>query len=187
MDPLISCINEGKIAIIPTDTLYGIVGSALNPETVQKIYTIRKRNPDKPCIILISSLGDLSQLGIDLTPDEESLLQKIWPAPVSVVLPCPHPELEYLHRGTDTLAVRMPDDPLLREILAQTGPLIAPSANPEGQEPAHTIAEAKAYFGDEVDFYYDLGNLHGEPSTLITLTNGTITILRHGAGDKLLP
>ena len=84
-------------------------------------------------------------------------------------------------RGTGTIAFRMPDIPELRDLLVQTGPLIAPSANTEGEPPALTVGDAKKYFGDEVDFYVDAGKLESLPSTLITFENGEPVVLRQGA------
>jgi L-threonylcarbamoyladenylate synthase len=84
-----------------------------------------------------------------------------------------------LHRGTKTLAFRLPSSQSLRTLLIETGPLIAPSANPEGQAPAQNITEAKKYFGDLVDFYLDGGEIHGKASKVIKLhKDGSIHILR---------
>ncbi len=87
----------------------------------------------------------------------------------------------HLHRGSGTLAFRVPDNAKLRELLNETGPLIAPSANTENNPPAETIEEAQAYFGDSVDVYEDAGTLHGNPSTLIKIEHGRVIILRKGA------
>ncbi len=133
-------LKSGGVGVLPTDTMYGIVGSALNKKTVAKIYKLRYRAPHKPLIVLISSFSDLPKLGIKLKPAEQKILKKIWPAPVSIILPCFKKSLEYLHRGTKTLAVRMPKVKFLTGILAKTGPLVAPSANLEGQPPAKTYS-----------------------------------------------
>jgi L-threonylcarbamoyladenylate synthase len=71
--------------------------------------------------------------------------------------------------------------PELRALLRETGPVIAPSANPQGMKPAGMIAEAKAYFGDTVDFYVDSGRLSGEPSTVVRVEEGNLTVVREGA------
>jgi L-threonylcarbamoyladenylate synthase len=79
------------------------------------------------------------------------------------------------------LAFRLPADEELRAFLRETGPLIAPSANPEGKSPATTIAEARTYFGEMVDSYQEAGILSGAPSTLVTIEEGKIRILREGS------
>ncbi len=174
-------LKHGKIGVVPTDTLYGLVGLAFNRKTVEKIYRLRRRTPLKPFIILISSIHDLAQFDVELEPAAAKLLAKVWPGKVSVVLSCHSKDLDYLHRKTQTLAFRLPDDHKLRSLLKQTGPLVAPSVNFEGQSPALTIAEAQNYFGDKIDFYLDCGKRVSEPSTLIKIENKKAVILRQGA------
>ncbi|MFZ1075307.1 MAG: Sua5/YciO/YrdC/YwlC family protein, partial [Minisyncoccia bacterium] len=148
---------------------------------VARVYTLKGRTPAKPCIILISSLGDLAEFGISLTPEREKILSEYWPGPVSIAMKCGTDVPEYLHRGTHTLVFRLPSDDRLVDLLKKAGPLIAPSANPEGQPPAATIDEAKKYFGGNVDFYVDGGILDGAPSTLVSSDEqNTIAVLRKG-------
>ena len=176
-------LKEGAIGVIPTDTIYGICTSAFNKKSVEKVYKLRKRNPKKPCIILISSFDDLKKFKIKLKPWQRKILEKIWPGKVSVILSCFSQKFYYLHRGTNSLAFRLPKNKLILNILKISGPLIAPSANWEGEEPAKNIKEAKKYFGNKV-FYLDRGNLISKPSTLIDLREKKIKILREGEGIK---
>ncbi len=162
-------IRGGGIGVLPTDTLYGLVGSAMNAKTVERIYRVRKRNPKKPMIILIGSERDLETFGVKPTGEQRKLLKKIWPGPVSVIFPCAARRFRYLSRGIGTLAFRLPAKPALRRLLKQTGPIVAPSANPEGREPAETIQKARRYFGGAVDCYSDGGMLRGIPSTVIEM------------------
>lgn len=171
-------IEAGQIGVIPTDTLYGLVGSALSPAAVEQIYRVRARDLDKPLIVLITNESDLSQLGIKASVMQKQFMAKYWPGPVSAVLPCPLPKFEYLHRGTGTLAVRLPDNRRLCQLIAQAGPIVAPSANPQSQPPAETLEQAQQYFGDQVDFYVEGGRLAGPPSTLVDLTAGQPKVLR---------
>lgn len=173
-------LKEGAIGVIPTDTLYGISGSAFNQKTVEKIYKLRKRNPKKPMIILLSCLKDLDKFHIKLSKFQKQIISKIWPSKVSIVLRCPFKDFNFLHRGLKTLAFRLPKKKELREILKISGPLVAPSANYEGEKPAQTINEAKKYFGKKV-FYYNKGKLKSPPSTLIDLTTDKIKLLRKGS------
>ena len=88
---------------------------------------------------------------------------------------------KYLHCGTKSLAFRLPDKKSLQKILKVTGPLVAPSANPEDLPPAKTITEAKNYFGDQINFYLP-GKTNTAPSTLIEIIDKKIIIRREGAG-----
>lgn len=177
---LIETLKDGGIAVIPTDTIYGIVGLALNPQTVEKIYKLRKRAKDKPFIILISSIGDLKQFEIELTDNQKEFLEKHWPNPLSVVLSCKSERFKYLHRGTYSLAFRVPKNEKLLFLLKQVGPLVAPSANFEGEKAANNIAKAKEYFGNQIGFYLDRGTIYSTPSTLVKFDQNSLKILRQG-------
>jgi L-threonylcarbamoyladenylate synthase len=83
----------------------------------------------------------------------------------------------FLHRGNNTLAFRLPKKPDLIALLKKTGPLVAPSANPEGLIPATTIKAAKEYFGDQVDFYAS-GRVSKKPSKIVALIEGSIKVIR---------
>lgn len=180
-EEIIKILTSGGIGVIPTDTQYGLVASALNQKAVKKVYQIRKRSKNKPFIILISSLEDLNHFNIEVDQKVQSFLQNLWPNPVSVILSCPSKKFFYLHRGTNSLAFRIPKSPQLLKLLKITGPLIAPSANFEGKPYAKTIEEAKKYFGENVDFYIDQGKIESSPSTLIKIEEGKIEILREGS------
>ena len=175
---LVAALKNGEIAVIPTDTTYGIVGLAQNERTVHEIYRLRKRDLDKPFIILISDRKDLKKFGVKVTPAQEEILKKVWPGSISVILPCPHEKFAYLHRGKNTLAFRLPEKEDLRRLLRKVGPLVAPSANPQGHPVAKNISEVRAYFGHHADFYQDGGTIIALPSKLIDITDGTEKILR---------
>ena len=105
-------------------------------------------------------------------------IKKFWPGPVSVILPCPLKKFEYLHRGQNTLAFRLPKKKALIKILKKTGPLVAPSANPENLLPAQNIKEAKKYFGGNVDFYLKGTGSKNKPSTIIKIIGNNTEIIR---------
>ena len=174
-------LSKGEIGVIPTDTIYGIVGSALKPQTVEQIYKLRKRNPEKPMIILISNLDDLKMFEVSLTSAQTKFLNKYWPNPLSVILPINNSRFTYLDRGKKSLAFRFPKIAWLQKLITSSGPLVAPSANFEGELPAITIAEAQSYFGKHADFYLDNGKLQNPASTLIELTREGPQILRQGS------
>lgn len=170
------------IGVFPTDTIYGVIGSALQKETVERIYKLRKREFKKPMIILISSMSDLRLFGIKLNLKQKNILAKLWPGKVSIIFDCKSKKFSYLHRGTFSLALRLPKDKNLVKILKKTGPLVAPSANLAGDKPAETFGEAKKYFENQVDFYVDHGKLQSMHSTLVKIDAfGNIVVLREGA------
>lgn len=175
-------LKKNGIAVMPTDTIYGLVGRAESEAVVNRIYDLKKRAPEKPCIILIGNIAELEKFFIYLTEEQKNKLKEYWVAdyaPTSIILDCPLEKFSYLHRGTKTLAFRLPAQDSLKTLLLEVGPLIAPSANPEGLMPAEDIKEAKKYFSDSVDYYLDKGRIDGKPSKLIKLQkDGTAIILR---------
>ena len=173
--PLIDTLRDGGVAIIRTDTIYGIVGRADSEATVQRIYEIKGRTPTKSPIVLIGAPSDMFD-----TYDTSTLeaLSSYWPGPNSIILPSDDGP-SWLTRGNHSIAYRLPADEALRQLLRLTGPLIAPSANPEGLEPARTIQEARHYFNNTIDIYEDGGTVTDPtPSSLYKLSNGQFTLLR---------
>lgn len=177
-------LKSGGVGVIPTDTIYGIVGSALKKDTVERIYKLRSRSPKKPMIVLIGSVSDLKKFGVRIDTDTKKIISELWAKnnPVSVILPVRGKgyasRFFYLHRGKGSIAFRLPAKKSLREFLKKIGPLVAPSANLEGEPPAKTIREAKKYFGNRVDFYVDGGETYSKPSRLIKIQKGEIKVLR---------
>ncbi|HEX6258990.1 MAG TPA: L-threonylcarbamoyladenylate synthase [Candidatus Saccharimonadales bacterium] len=169
-------LQSGHIGVLRTDTLYGIVASIKHPDAVERVYQARNRELTKACIVLIGRQDDI----IDPPPTElAATLESYWPGPVSIILPAPHTP-DYLTRGGDTLAYRLPADTRLQQLLLAVGPLVAPSANIAGMPPAHTMQEAQAYFGETVDFYVDGGEVSdAQPSQLLEISaDGSIRRLR---------
>lgn len=167
-DAIVRLLKEGGIGVLRTDTLYGIVARATDEKAVDRIYTVKQRAPQKSPILLIASLDQLLD-----TYDQQVLdrVNELWPGRTSIILPSSTAP-DWLTRGNESLAYRIPDNEALREMLEKTGPLVAPSANPEGQQPAMDIHEAVNYFGDEVDFYVDHGRVFdNSPSALYRLKN----------------
>lgn len=173
--------NDG-VVVLPTDTLYGVIGIALSKKAVERIYKIKGRTETKPFIILVTSLKDIGLFGVKINKEQAKFLEKIWPGKVSVILPCNLLKWSYLHRGEKSIAFRMvgPKNINLFNLINKIGPLVAPSANIEGSRPSETIIEAKKYFGNNVDFYINGGIKNSSPSTLIRIINNKIEILRQG-------
>lgn len=172
---------KGGIGVMPTDTIYGIVGSALSRKTVERIYRLRRRRPDKPMIVLIGSQNDVQKFGVIMDRRMPDIVSGMWPGKVSIIMPvgkAKRVKFGYLHRGTNSLAFRLPAKKSLQTLLKKTGPLVAPSANFEGAPFAKTVAEAKKYFGNNIDFYRNGGTMTGKPSKLVKIKNGKVLILR---------
>ncbi len=172
--------RPGAVGVIPTDTVYGLAARAANIEAVERLYKLKSRET-KPGTLIAANIEQLEKLG--LKHRYLKAVEQFWPGAISVIIPCADPGLKYLHRGKLSLAARIPADKKLQKLLRTTGPLMTSSANHSGKPVATTIAQAKKYFGKEVDFYADGGDLSDhQPSTIIRIIDDAIEIIRQGAG-----
>ncbi len=171
-------VRPAAVGVIPTDTVYGLVARAADQQAVERLYRLKSRE-NKPGTLIAASIEQLVELGIKRR--YLTAVAQYWPGAVSVVIPC-DANLDYIHQGKNSLAVRIPDDQTLQALLQKTGPLITSSANDPGEPTAVTVEEAKQYFNDEVDFYEDGGDLSGRPpSTVIRIVDDAVEVLRQGA------
>ncbi len=169
-------LSQGAVGIIRTDTIYGLVARANDKVAVERVFQCKGRDDTKSPIVLISSLD---QLFDKPSPEIQALLDSHWPGKVSIIIPSTNAP-DWIMRGNHSVAYRLPESEELRGLIEQTGPLIAPSANPQGLTPAISIQEAQQYFGETVDFYVDQGRVEDNtPSQLLRITtDGTIERLR---------
>ncbi len=172
--------TPGVVGVIPTDTVYGLAARAADKAAVQRLYRLKLRE-NKPGTIIAANIDQLVDLGIKRR--YLTAVSQYWPGAVSVVVPCDE-DLNYLHQGKLSLAVRLPDNKALSSLLEATGPLLTSSANHPGAPTATTVAAAQAYFSDLVDFYEDGGDLSNHlPSTVLRVVDDTVEVLRAGAVD----
>lgn len=175
---LVQLLQGGGVGVVPTDTIYGLVCRASDPEAVKRLYQMKKRE-NKPGTVIAVSIDQLVELG--LKARYLKAVEQFWPGAVSIVIPCGH-ELAYLHLGKQSLAVRISADKTLNTLINETDPLLTTSTNLPSEPPANTISEAKKYFGDAVDFYVDGGDLSSRgPSTVIRIVDDAVEVLREGA------
>ncbi len=184
-DPaLVDGLQAGSLAVMPTDTQYGLMASIDAPEAVEKIYHLKERDPAKALIVVAASVEQLLEIpGLDR--NAILLAEQYWPGAVTVLVPCAATKLKHVHRGLRMVGCRVPASDELRRLLEMTGPLVAPSANRESEMPAGTIQEAYKVFGDAVEFYVDGWELKNRtPSTIIKYDeDGLVEIVRQGAVD----
>ncbi len=175
-EALVNAIKNGAVGVIPTDTVYGLVCSAINHEAVARLYSLKNR-VHNPGPVIAADIDQLVELGIKRR--YLTAVSQFWPGAVSVEIA--H-GLEYLNGGTGRQAFRIPDEKNLQKLLEQTGPLLTTSANLPYEPTSNTVKEAQSYFGEKVDFYVDGGDLSGRPpSTIIRIVDDAIDVIRQGA------
>lgn len=175
---LIKLIQNGSVGVLPTDTVYGLVASATDQTATARLYNVKHRET-KPGTVVAASIDQLVELGIPRR--YLKAVEQFWPGAVSVIVPT-ETRLGYLHLGKFSLACRVTDNKELQALLDQVGPLITTSANQPGKPLAENLKSAKNYFGDQVDFYVDGGDLAGhQPSTIIRVVDDAVEVVRQGS------
>lgn len=175
---IIEWLRSGGLGFMPSDTIYGLSCRALDEKAVERLHMLKKRDLDKPFIVLISDISQLNGLNVD--PAQAGPIKDYWPGKISLEFSAPKAP-NWLHRGTNKFAIRLPDNPELRALIQQAGPIISTSANIQGARPASSVAEAWRYFGEELDFYVDAGEIKTEPSTIVKIRDGKLVVAREGA------
>ena len=185
VDEAVSVLAAGGLAVFPTESVYGLGVDALSATAVAALVAVRGREPDKPILVLASDRDMVMVVARTLPPMAERLAARFWPGPLTLVLPARADLAAPLTGGTGTIGVRVPAHAMARALVAGLGrPVTAPSANPPGAEPAHTIAEARTYFGDRVGAYLDGGRLGGAASTVVAVDGERVRIVRPGPIDE---
>jgi L-threonylcarbamoyladenylate synthase len=169
---------EGRVVLLPTDTIYGLHAVATDEQAVDRIAGVKGREETKPFVVIASSIDQFPQLGIAADPDLLVRLASIWPAPLTAILPLEKPIAA--SRGASTLAVRVPDLEWLRDLAARTGPLVSTSANRSGAPAATKPGDLAPDLLDSIDGVVDAGPLSGEPSAILDLTAEEPRFLREG-------
>ncbi|MCY3539412.1 MAG: L-threonylcarbamoyladenylate synthase [bacterium] len=173
-------IRAGLIVGVPTDTVYGLAADPGNQAAVQSLFRLKGRGQNLPIAVLAASIEQLDQL-VAWTGTSRQIVEPHWPGPLTAVLGARAPLVEGLgdpERGT--LAVRIPDQDLLLELLGRTGPLAVTSANPSGAPPALDATQAQALFGKRVSVYLEGPQKGDQASTVVDLTRLPPVVLRKG-------
>jgi L-threonylcarbamoyladenylate synthase len=185
-------IERGELAVIPTDTVYGIAADAFSPAAVQRLLDAKGRGRDSPPPVLIPSIETLDALAEIVPSEVRDLVAAFWPGGLTVILPARSSLNWDLGDARGTVALRMPANSVALALLTETGPLAVSSANLTGRPAAHTVGEARADLGDSVSVYLsdgEVGSEHsGAPdpgSTIVDATGllvdgGLLRIVRHG-------
>jgi tRNA threonylcarbamoyl adenosine modification protein (Sua5/YciO/YrdC/YwlC family) len=176
-----SAVLKGALVVLPTDTVYGIGADAFRPAAVDSLLSAKGRGREMPPPVLVGSVRAASALVEDLGPYGQELIDEFWPGGLTLICRSSRSLKWDLGETKGTVAVRMPQDPVALELLAQTGPMAVSSANLTGQPAATTASSAREQLGDLVEVYLDGGPCKADvPSTIVDLTGDMPRLLRSG-------
>lgn len=182
-------IRNGGLVVFPTETVYGLGANAFDEKAVQSIFKAKGRPQDNPLIVHISSLQQVDDVAVDVPDAFYRLAERFMPGPLTVILKKSDKIPFAVTAGGDTVGVRMPDNVYARQLIAESFPLAAPSANRSKHISPTTAQHVFEDLDGEVELILDDGPCRvGIESTVLDMTSDVPTILRPGAvtADMLL-
>ncbi len=178
----VELINNGEVIGIPTETVYGLAGDALNPAAIYKIFEAKGRPQDNPLIVHISKMSMLEEIACYIPDIAYTLADNFWPGPLTMVLPKKDIIPLQTSGGLDTVGIRMPANSIALKIISQCKkPLAAPSANISGAPSPTTAKHVYNDLNGKIPAIIDGGAcMVGVESTVISFEDNSIRILRPG-------
>ncbi|MCD6527644.1 MAG: threonylcarbamoyl-AMP synthase [Desulfuromonas sp.] len=179
---VVDCLRKGGVIAYPTDTIYGFGCDIFNKKAIKKIYQLKQRDPKKPFSFICSDLSEISKYA-QVSNMAFKIMKRHLPGPYTFVLDASRVVPDLLTTKQRTVGVRMPDNPIALEIVRVLGqPLVTTSANVTGDETYQDPSLIHDDWGNILDMVVDGGLVYGEPSTVISLRNDQIEVLRQGCG-----
>jgi tRNA threonylcarbamoyl adenosine modification protein (Sua5/YciO/YrdC/YwlC family) len=175
-------VQQGRLVVLPTDTVYGIGADAFDPAAVRALLAAKGRGREMPPPVLVSAATTLDAIATDVPGYARALVDAFWPGPLTLVC-TQQASLQWdLGDTRGTVAVRMPDHDVALELLERTGPLAVSSANLTGRPAATDADQAEEMLGERVEVIVDAGASPGqEASTIVDVTGSQGRVLRRGA------
>ncbi|MFV0524270.1 MAG: L-threonylcarbamoyladenylate synthase [Acidimicrobiales bacterium] len=177
---LVRCLLGGGVAVVPTETVYGLVAHPGSDHAVERIFRLKGRPESRRLPVAVASLAQVTEAGAVVSPETQALMQKHWPGALSLVLGLDRDRTPPWLHGRDEAAFRCPDHQLLLDVLELTGPLLLTSANAHSSAPAATVEEALAGLSGRPDHVVDGGRLPGVASTVLNLNASRPAVERAG-------
>ena len=172
-------IRAGGLVAFPTETVYGLGANALDAAAVAKIYELKGRPAASPLIVHVSSIEMARTLVTEWPLAAETLAREYWPGPLTLVLPKAPAIPAIVTAGLPTVGIRVPNHPLALALIREAGvPIAAPSANRFMQLSPTTAQHVRDAFGDAVPVLDGGACQVGIESTVVSIANGKITLLR---------
>jgi L-threonylcarbamoyladenylate synthase len=178
----IAAAKRGDLVVLPTDTVYGLGTDAFSQKGPQKLLAAKGRDRNMPIPVLVGHVKALDGLAQRVDGVTKALAEAFWPGALTIVVKA-QPTLRWdLGETNQTVALRMPLNPIAIELLNAVGPMAVSSANKTGQPAATNVDEAIAQLGEDITIYLDGGQTPGNiASTIVDVSSGEIKLLRQGA------
>ena len=176
-------LRSGGLVAFPTETVYGLGGNALDEDAARKIYAAKGRPSDNPLIAHVSCVEEVAPLVKEIPEAGRKLMEAFWPGPLTMIFPKSEKVPYGTTGGLDTVAIRMPDDPVANRLIALAGvPVAAPSANTSGRPSPTTADHVWQDMNGRIEMIIDGGPVGiGVESTIVDVSSEVPAVLRPGA------
>lgn len=181
-------LENGGLVVTPTDTVYGIMGDALNLEAVKKVYEAKHRAYNKPLILLMDSYEMIKEYTLDISEEEDRIMREFFPGLLTIILKKNDKIDDLISGGMDTVGIRIPGNEDLIRIIKKLGrPIFSTSANISDEEVITSIDKLDRRLLKYIDYVEDGGEIVAASSTIVKVDNKEMKILRNGIlADKVL-
>ncbi len=180
---IVECLKNGGVIVYPTDTTYGLGCDIFNAKAVKRIFQIKQRDKNKPFSFICNDLSDISTYA-RVSNFAFKIMKRHLPGAYTFVLEATKIVPDSLSTKQKTVGIRIPDNAICRAIVEELGhPLVTTSANISGEETPEDPYEINQILGNQVDYVIDGGIMVSDASTVISLLDDLIEILRQGSGD----
>ena len=174
---------DGGVVAVPTDTLYGLAADAFNADAIERVFAIKERPEGLALPVLLSGPEQLRMVARDVPDQLDAVAEAFWPGAMTLIVNRNNSLPRRLTAGQPTVAVRVPDHPMPRELARRLGrPITGTSANISGAADPQSLTELRAQVGDRVDFLVAAGPVPaGTASTIVDLSGDVPRLIREGA------
>ena len=180
----IKALKSGQLAILPTETVYGLFADAMNEEAVQKLYSVQGRPTEKALNMNISSFEDILKYSINQPVYLQKIVEAFLPGPLTIILEASKDAPEWIHIGKSTVGFRMPNIAVTQKIIKEVGVLVGPSANLSGSKSPSFFADLSPEILENAAVAVQDDSIYGLDTTIIDLTQEKPKLLRQGAVTK---
>lgn len=177
----LTALRAGDLVVVPTDTVYAVVGDAFSPGATGRLLALKQRGRAVPLPLVVRSPRQVSGLVEHIPEAGERLMASYWPGPVTLVFPAAQGMTWDLGDTRGTVSLRMPAADFLLDLVAEIGPLVCTGANRGGVALAYEAPQVRRQLAADVAFYVDGGPRTGPPSTVVDVTRDGAQVLRPGA------
>ena len=183
IDQVVDCLKKGGVIAYPTDTIYGVGCDIFNPKGIKKIHQLKQRDAKKPLSFICADLSDIARYA-KVSNLAFKIMKRHLPGAYTFILEASREVPALMTSKQRTVGVRIPNNAIVLEIVRSLGvPLVTTSANVSGDETYQDPSLIQDDWGNQLDLVVDGGLLYGDPSTVISLCDDKVVVLRQGCGE----